>query len=50
MTLFEELKNEQDGPSMGRLHVATQAREPASLPRSLSVRVGTSLCQKEMNR
>ena len=29
MSFFEELQYEQNGPSMGRLHVATQAREPA---------------------
>ena len=49
MSLFKELKNEQNGPSMGRLHVATQAREPATLLRSPAVRVGTSLCQSEVN-
>jgi len=53
MSLFNEY--EQDGPSMGRLHVATQGRDPATLPRSPAARVGTSLCQvqcqsqREMN-
>jgi hypothetical protein len=37
--------NEQDGPSLARLHVAAQTRESASLPRSPAARVGTSLCQ-----
>ena len=50
MSLFNELIYEQDGPSMGRLHIAAQAREPASLLRSLAARVGTSLCQWEVNR
>jgi hypothetical protein len=50
MSFFEELQYEQDDPSMGRLHVATHAREPATLLRSPAVRVGTSLCQMEMNR
>jgi len=36
---------EQDGPSMGRLHVAVQGRDPAPLLRSPAARVGTSLCQ-----
>lgn len=50
MSFFEELKYEQDGPSMGLLHVAAQAREPAPLLRSPAARVGTSLCPREMNR
>ena len=37
---------EQDGPSLGHLHVATQAREPAPLLRLPPARVGTSLCQE----
>jgi hypothetical protein len=49
MSLFNELMNEQDGPSLGRLHVAAQTRESAPLLRSPSrmarVRAGTSLCQ-----
>ena len=49
MSLFNELFHEQDGPSMGRLHVAAQTRESAPLLRSPShetrARVGTSLCQ-----
>lgn len=39
------IKYEQDGPSMGHLHVATQTREPAPLLRLPTARVGTSLCQ-----
>ena len=39
---------EQDGPSMGHLHVAAQTRESAPLLRSPALqapaRVGTSLC------
>lgn len=37
---------EQDCPSLGHLHVATQAREPATLLRLPPARVGTSLCQE----
>lgn len=50
MSLLDELKYEQDGPSMDRIHVAAQAREPAPLPRLPAACVGTSLCQREMNR
>jgi hypothetical protein len=46
MSLFTELIHEQDGPSVGRLHVAAQTRGFASLLRSLIVRVGASLCQR----
>jgi hypothetical protein len=61
MSLFAELKrrnvfrvgiacmHEQDGPSVGRLHVAAQRRDSAPLPRSpqnhSGARAGTSLCQ-----
>jgi len=57
MSFFSELKrrdvirvgvacmHEQDGPSLGRLHVAVQTRESAPLLRSPAVRVGTSVCQ-----
>ena len=52
MNLFNELTHQQDGPSMGRLHVAAQTRESAPLLRSPSLetrtRVGTSLCQLEV--
>ena len=50
MSLFTEFKYEQNDPSMGRLHVASQGRDPATLLRSPAARVGTSLCQREMNR
>ena len=50
MSLFDELKYEQDGPSMGHLHVAAQGRNPAPFLPSPAARVGTSLCQREMNR
>jgi len=49
MSLFEKLMNEQNGPSLGRLHVAAQTRESAPLLRSPPVRVGTSLCQRSVN-
>jgi len=49
MNFFEKLKYEQDGPSLARLHVAAQTRESAPLLRSPAARVGTSLCQREMN-
>jgi hypothetical protein len=57
MSFFNELKrrnvfkvaaagmHEQGGPSVGHLHVAAQKRRFASLLRSTSLRVGTSLCQ-----
>ena len=48
MSFFKELNNEQDGPSMARLHVAAQTRESASLLRSPSARVGTSVCQGQV--
>ena len=48
MSFFEELQYEQNGPSMGRLHVAAQTRESAPLLRSPLVRVGTSLCQERV--
>ena len=45
--------NEQDGPSLARLHVAPQTRESASLLRSApliaALRVGTSLCQGKLH-
>jgi len=66
MNLFTELKRrnvfregiagmpEQDGPSVGRLHVTAQTRGPASLLRSPSLqataRVGTSLYQGRICR
>jgi hypothetical protein len=37
--------HEQDGPSVGHLHVAAQTRGSAPLLRSPLARVGTSLCQ-----
>jgi len=58
MSFFNELKrrnvfkvaaagiHEQDGPSVGHLHVAAQKRGFASLPRCTAFRVGTSLCQR----
>ncbi len=54
MSFFSELNNEQDGPSLARLHVAAQTRESATLLRSpppkfiiwATTRVGTSLCQE----
>jgi len=49
VTLVIVFINEQDGPSMARLHVAAQTRESASLLRSpalnATARVGTSMCQ-----
>ena len=45
MSFFEELVYEQNDPSLGRLHVATQTRGSASLLRSLNARIGTSMCQ-----
>ena len=50
MSLFNELHDEQDGPSLARLHVASQGRDPATLLRSPAARVGTSLCQREIQR
>jgi len=44
--------NEQDGPSLARLHVAPQTRESALLLRSptlnATARVGTSMCQMKV--
>jgi len=50
MSFFAELHYEQDGLSIARLHVATQTRESASLLRSPTAHVGTSLCQGKVNR
>jgi hypothetical protein len=55
MSLFAELHHEQDGPSLARLHVATQTREFAPLLHSpppktkfwATTRVGTSMCQEK---